>query len=288
MKLEYSSTAYREILSTPLRTLQLFITNRCNLRCKGCFYAAHLGREDMKLGQYTGIVTHHAAVSGIQRITLLGGEPTLHPDLSSMVEINDMLGLKTTVYTNGNCLDKTCELPAQIRVGVHGLYSSEKPLSALQITPKKFTLVYMLDASNVEELQHVPLYVSRYYPQVDEFYLSSIRDITVSGSFWVDTEDTISNDKYAEIVQNFIGRDDVLAQFRRIHISTRGVIKTAQQTFDTCTTCRFGNIYPDGKQTICPMDIGKGIEDPKLFTGRRCNKSSACVLQKIVLERVIS
>jgi len=286
VELKYDKDIWREVPVQPLRTLQMFVTNRCNLRCEGCFYAARLDQTEMSLKEYIDTVDRYAGK--VDRITILGGEPTLHRDLPEMVRYNRGLGLKTTIYTNGRDLDRTCDLAAQVRVGVHGLGDSEKPLTAVPMTIKPFTLVYMLSKANMDDLRYVPGIVNSWWPQVDQFYLSSIRDVTKSGDFWADTPGTLSNERYAEVVQNFINNPALAQRFRRLHISTRGTLKTAAQDFSSCQTCRFGNLYPGGQTTQCPMDIGLGVQGENLFPEqeRRCRRSSACVLQKICLERI--
>lgn len=86
-------------------TLQIFITNRCNLNCKGCFTrkVMKIGPDDMSLFGYLIQLSKFKKCGGIQ-INLLGGEPLLHPNLSEMCRINKLEGIKTTIYTNGTLL----------------------------------------------------------------------------------------------------------------------------------------------------------------------------------------
>ena len=43
---------------------------------------------------------------GIEKITYLGGEPFLHPDLSAMASHAGTLGLQRVVVTNGTMISK--------------------------------------------------------------------------------------------------------------------------------------------------------------------------------------
>ncbi|MEK6816931.1 MAG: radical SAM protein, partial [Nanoarchaeota archaeon] len=128
--LRYDESKWEEVPAKIVNTLQLFITNRCNLRCKACFYAHNLGKQDMTLEQYKNNVMEYK--DKIKKVILLGGEPTLHPGMEEMIEFNRKLGLKTTIYTNGAQI-KRLEFfdlsNVEIRVGVYGSQSSEKPLS---------------------------------------------------------------------------------------------------------------------------------------------------------------
>jgi chloramphenicol O-acetyltransferase len=114
-----------------------------------------------------------------------------------------------------------------------------------------------------------------------QFFLSSIRDITVTGNFWKDTDDTVSNEEYCEIVQNFLNFYN--GKIKKIHIASRGILETTQNKM-TCQTCRFGNIFPNGEIITCPFDIALNKISTDFEYGRLCNKNG-CVLQKIILER---
>ncbi|MDD5164752.1 MAG: 4Fe-4S cluster-binding domain-containing protein, partial [Patescibacteria group bacterium] len=88
----------------PVNTLQLFITNRCNLRCKGCFYAHKLGAKEMSLREYQDYILKY--LPEIQKVILLGGEPTMHKNLPQMLKFNNQYGLKTTIYSTGFNLEQ--------------------------------------------------------------------------------------------------------------------------------------------------------------------------------------
>lgn len=80
----------------------LAITNSCNAHCPVCFAAAgeeetpqFLSREHIaKLGRRLRVLGRH-------KITLTGGEPTLHPQLPEVIRDLRRLGLLVTMPTNG-------------------------------------------------------------------------------------------------------------------------------------------------------------------------------------------
>jgi organic radical activating enzyme len=277
MYLSFDRSKWTEEVPIPINTLQLFITNKCNLRCKGCFYAHKLGSQEMGLEQYKQYVNNYK--NNVQKIVLLGGEPTLHPDLLEMIKYNKVLGLKTTIYTNGakvSALDSEELNEVEIRIGVYGFLLSEKPLSALKRTKRPITIVYMLRKDNVKELLKTA-YSSESFG-CNRFYISSIRDITKTQDYWLDTNETVSPVEYARIVQDFI--NEYGGNLPEIHIAKRGIFENGS----TVNTCRFGNIFPDGEKVICPLDISKNITVEELsFGSSKCNKKG-CILQKIVLK----
>ncbi|MFA5759160.1 MAG: radical SAM protein [Clostridia bacterium] len=189
----------------PVNTLQIFITNRCNMRCKGCFYAHKLDNiSDMSLEQYKTIVKSYAAY--VKKIILLGGEPLLHKQIGDMIIENHKYNISTTIYTNGRNIEILKDLPnipVEIRIGVFGNTLTEKPLSKIPSITHPVKIVFMLRKDNISELNNVALSAeSRFNCQT--LYLSSIRDISVTKDYWKDTEETINNEDYALLIQNFM------------------------------------------------------------------------------------
>jgi len=223
----------------------------------------------------------------VKKVILLGGEPTKHQNLGEMIRFNQSLELKTTIYTNGFNLEILEDIDLNdvcIRLGVYGSYSSEKPISKIKRAKIPLEIVYMLRKNNVKELMETSRIAEREF-DCKGFYISSIRDIAQTHDYWKDTNETLSLDKYATIIQKFI--DNYTGGIKKIHLSRRGVLYT-DKTDDSTNCCRFGNLFPGGEKIICPFDISKKILSPDLvFNERQCNKNSSCLLRKIVLKRII-
>jgi MoaA/NifB/PqqE/SkfB family radical SAM enzyme len=288
MMLKYNTSEWQELLPRPVNTLQLFITNRCNNRCKACFYAHSLGSEEMSFEDYQKIVLKYS--ENVSKVILLGGEPTLHKDINKMIRLNSLLGLKTTVYTNGINIKVLEQLEASdlaritIRIGVYGAEKSEKPLLRVPDTQLPVTVVYMLRKDNVDELMKTALMAEKRF-NCKEFYISSIRDIAATNDYWKETDETLPLEEYSRVVQEFV--KSYKGKIRKLHISRRGVIESKKKYPLATKHCRFGNVFPDGKKIICPLDISKKLYSPELgFRSRHCNKHNECLLQKIVLERI--
>lgn len=292
--LKYPETV-QEVPVFPKNTLQLFITDRCNLRCKGCFYRERLGAEDMLYGDYVDYIWKYK--EEVSKIILLGGEPTLHPNFFNMLDFNQSLSFKTTVYTNGSHLKGIANIfkdnpsirdNTTIRVGVHGFECSDKPLIKVQKISDELKpylpihFVYMLANYNVGELDAAVEYAKKHY-NVTGVYLSSIRELDVTGDYWLDTPDTIPIPEYANIVQNFVNNYDFDVP---LHISTRGLIITENNDFKSINKCRFGNVMRNGDLITSPFDISQQILSEELSFGtQECKRHNKCVLQKIILKR---
>lgn len=81
----------------------LHVLTRCNLRCRHCYInpAAH-GRNRLPLGRIARWLEILAARRPGANLVLLGGEPTLHPELPEAVRVARRLGYASvTIDTNG-------------------------------------------------------------------------------------------------------------------------------------------------------------------------------------------
>jgi len=283
MKLQYNKDKWQLCEPEYLNTIQFFITNKCNRRCKGCFYASSLdNKTHMTFDKYINILNNY--LPQIQKVVLIGGEPTLSPHLSDMIVYNQKHNLTTTIYTNGyklDCLRNIDLYNVKVRIGILGLKRGEKALIDVDKVKFPVFIVQMLRQDNIHEVMDIASYAEENF-NCSDFMLSSIRDIEVTKSFWEDTEETISNEKYAEIVQNFLNEYD---GNMNIHISRRGVFEGNKHIYH----CRFFNFFPNKTQgIICPLDISLQLyDDPEKysFQQRKCNKHSECILQKLVLKR---
>ncbi|MBU1199882.1 MAG: radical SAM protein [Nanoarchaeota archaeon] len=284
--LKYDASKWQEILPRPVNTLQVFVTNKCNKRCKACFYAHNLGEQEIKFEDYKKIAFKYA--DSVAKVILLGGEPTLYKNINKIIKLNNLLNLKTTVYTNGaniRILEDAEDLSqTTIRIGVLGAYKSEKPLAKVQKTNLPVTIVYMLRKDNVNELMKTVEMAEKRF-NCKKFYISSIRDIAATKNYWKDTDETLTLQEYADTVQDFL---ENYKGNMEMHISKRGILETNKKYPFIMNKCRFGNVFPDKKKIICPFDISQKIYTKELsFRARKCNKHKECLLQKIVLKRKI-
>ncbi|MEN6637631.1 MAG: radical SAM protein [Smithella sp.] len=73
---------YRRIASLNIRSSIYDLTNRCNLRCKGCFFFSsgeHRVAEERDIGKWEQFIDREKE-RGVNLAILIGGEPTLCMD----------------------------------------------------------------------------------------------------------------------------------------------------------------------------------------------------------------
>ncbi len=77
----------------------LYLTHRCNLRCLYCNFPFQEISE-LSTGQWLRVIDQLADL-GVRRVTFLGGEPLLRPDLPDLLRHARRRGLACVLSTNG-------------------------------------------------------------------------------------------------------------------------------------------------------------------------------------------
>lgn len=104
----------------------VLITNRCNLNCPYCFFADELERNDntnkaeMSISDFE-YVADFFVKSGVNEISLLGGEPTLHSQFKQVIDIAIDRNLKIVLKSNGLWGESVNEVLTKIPPGKSGL-----------------------------------------------------------------------------------------------------------------------------------------------------------------------
>lgn len=81
------------------RNVYLYITEACQLRCDTCYMGERLERAlKMPLSQIVGWLTTWRHMGG-SKLTILGGEPTLHPDFTQAVRAAQAIGFEQVITT---------------------------------------------------------------------------------------------------------------------------------------------------------------------------------------------
>jgi len=94
----FAQQAEDEISKRSRKQIMMFLTYRCNLKCPYCF-ASDLKADDMPAEKAMEIISQ-AHEEGINTITYCGGEPTLYPDFSLLLDRMKQEGIQTYFATN--------------------------------------------------------------------------------------------------------------------------------------------------------------------------------------------
>jgi len=81
------------------RNVYLYITEACQLRCEHCYMGNRLERaHKMPLDDIVATLTTWRRLGG-SKLTILGGEPTLHPDYCASINAANQLGYEHVITT---------------------------------------------------------------------------------------------------------------------------------------------------------------------------------------------
>jgi MoaA/NifB/PqqE/SkfB family radical SAM enzyme len=81
------------------RNVYLYITEACQLRCEHCYMGERLDRAlKMPLPQIVETLATWRRLGG-SKLTILGGEPTLHPDYCASIRVAKQLGYEHIITT---------------------------------------------------------------------------------------------------------------------------------------------------------------------------------------------
>jgi len=102
--------------------IQFYPTLNCNYSCPFCFNRKLPALKDIDVNDFNTILLTLKQL-GIYHIDILGGEPSLHPDLLQLIDLIVHNGLKTTISTNGTHIDLLTDISKtypkkSVRIGV--------------------------------------------------------------------------------------------------------------------------------------------------------------------------
>lgn len=274
---------YRELSLSKRNTLQVFITNRCNLRCDGCFARNVMDEHtvDMSVREYRKAI-QHAIYKGVKQINILGGEPFLHSYLPEFCRYNKVFGLKTTIYTNGTLMGRWDNLHgAKIRVSIYGL-DGDKGMTNLfgQQIKHPFDANFMVSAGTTLKGMLKVARISEEAYQCRVFFIFSMREC--ENGFFRDSENTMPVIDYKRLVHNFLDQYDGNME---IHISKRGVFESTLN-LPHCK-CKFANYFIGGKIIQCPYDVvNLKYQDDYEFDIRYCQQNNTCLMSKVIYQKI--
>lgn len=99
-----SSCYFRTTTDDGARKALVQIDERCNLHCAHCFVSATKAGQSMPYGDITGLLIPRLAACRVERVTLTGGEPTIHPRFMDIVRAMRDAGTHVGFCTNATTL----------------------------------------------------------------------------------------------------------------------------------------------------------------------------------------
>ncbi|MCM8781726.1 MAG: radical SAM protein [Candidatus Omnitrophica bacterium] len=91
-----------------LHSVSLEVTTRCNLKCLHCYLSYALRHEHFCYLDIESLKNILPTLSkrGCRNISLIGGEPLLHPHIDEIIYLCKSSGFDITIYTNATLIDE--------------------------------------------------------------------------------------------------------------------------------------------------------------------------------------
>src|ERR1700683_957021 len=99
------SCYFRTTTDGDTRKALVQIDERCNLRCAHCFVSATQQGQSMAYDRIYWHLIPRVTAGRVDRVTLTGGEPTIHPQFLGIVRALRDAGMQVGVCTNGTTLE---------------------------------------------------------------------------------------------------------------------------------------------------------------------------------------
>ncbi len=289
------------------------ILTQCNLKCRHCYInPKQHGKKTLPLSTIEAWLKIFSGEDKIANVIFLGGEPTLHPELSDAVKIAWKLGYgSVTVDTNGylfhdilnkvtpeevNYFSFSLDGPSSsINDPIRGRGSFDKCVSGLRCAVQKgfhISLIYTVSRENIRGLSYMPqllkdLGVERFFIQV-----IGIRGKSAENRDKDDDILQISHDEWLSIVPPVaeeVAGMGITVTWPKVFLDPGEPFHCAGLVADNYF------IFPNGRVYKCPLceDYpihGMVIKENQLLSTPRINECDlfglsipeGCVMNKII------
>jgi len=244
--------------STAEKSLQLFVTNRCNLACNNCF------SQDLTAEQKKGMSVDDAIALAemnpdYSRVNLMGGEPLLHEGINEIVSgIKELGDRRLAIFTNAMALKrlKRESEPVRLSVSFHDLESKErnrKPIVPILDELKDFhdrendvKPIFLIDQSNYNNVKNIITFFDQSVPWVNTLRIGLMRN---EAQYFSDSG-VVSFEDYAKVVQDIVNTYNGRLNFEFL---TKGVLRFNDREYDDCSVDRLRNVFPDMTYSDCVL-----------------------------------
>ena len=307
-----NATVTRKTVAFTRNAVNVFfhILTRCNLNCRHCYInPAQHGTQILDIDTIRTWLSVFVSDNRPVNLILLGGEPTLHPDLAPAIKIARRLGYASiTVDTNGylfhNFLDRVTPADidylsfsldgptAEINDPIRGNGSFAACTAGIrQAVDRGFaaSLIYTVSAANINQLEQMPplladLGISRFFIQV--------LGIRGPGADGPDALTQVSRSRWNRVVPpvaEAVARSGITVTYPKVFLEPGEPFKCAGNVA--------GNyfIFPNGRVYRCPLcedypihalsfENNRLIEQPAINETDlfRLDIPEGCVMNKLV------
>ena len=311
----------RKTVSFARRAANVFfhLLTNCNLKCRHCYINPDQhGRNTLDIDTIDRWLTLFARRHQSANLILLGGEPTLHPDLAQAVKSASRLGYgSVTIDTNGYLFHDILNRVTPDEVDVFS-FSLDGPdpsvndplrgkgcfdactrgIAEAKARGFSVSLIYTVSSANIDALHKMPELLERL--EVDRFF---IQVIGVRGQ-WVGDEANrealaqVDRDTWLEIVPQVaeeVARRGIPAIFPKVFLDPGEPFECAGLVADNYF------VFPNGRAYRCPLCEDYPlhafeIRDDHLVDAPRINETDlfplsipeGCVMNRVIQPQSLS
>ena len=271
--MNYWLTQIKETIK-PGKQLVFFVTNRCNLRCKHCFYPTNIKPRELTLDE----IKDFADKNKFTQVILTGGEPFLRNDIADIAKIFISRGCRINIDTNGSYPEKvetfvekipnavfqiSIDGDEELHDEIRGEGSYKKAMETLNIlrAHKIRTIVSTsINKLNCREIPKIPGATHLYnFTRSAELHTFNVPKELLSG---FDSNITLTLGEMKEVFGR-IKWDESLFGIVNKTIMARAIEDLEKRKPTPCSAGKKWLIlYPDGKTGICEM-LKAGVKKPK-------------------------
>jgi len=158
--------------------VMLDLTWRCDHKCAFCYNPVENRKDGDPSGETSQDIIRTLAGWGVNEILYLGGEPTLHSDFETILELGASLGLKQRIVTNGGHIDKRrAKLMAGLNVEVGVSLHSARPYIHDRLTGARGAYLKVMQSLDTLASAGVSVFIQYSPTQLDEAGLKPLANL---------------------------------------------------------------------------------------------------------------
>ncbi len=245
------------------------ILTQCNLSCRHCYInPAQHGRRRLGLTTIRRWLAVLAERSPAANLVLLGGEPTLHPELAGVVRAARKLGYASvTIDTNGYLFNGILErvtpahvdffsfsldgATAAVNDALRGQGSYDACTAGIgraKAAGFRTSLIYTVSERNLHELQRMPDLLARL--GVDHFFIQVIGLRGQSAAGGGDAGLQVTREAWLQAVPEVaraVARQGIPVTYPKVYLSSEEPFECAGRVADNYF------VFPNGRVYRCPL-----------------------------------
>lgn len=305
----------RQTVSFSRNAINVFfhILTRCNLNCSHCYINPRQhGDRTLPLETIQRWLDAFTEKSKQANVIFLGGEPTLHPDLSGAVKYARQRGYQSiTIDTNGYLFNDILSriTPADVDYLSFSLDGATRPvndairgkgcydqcLSGIRRSVAggfKTSLIYTVSVANIHELPDMVPLVEKL--SIDRFFIQviGIRGKSAQKRKTINGPGQVARDQWRKVVPGVaeaIAQKGITVTYPKVFLSNKDVFECAGLVADNYF------IFPNGRVYRCPLcedfpfhslafENDRLVESPPLNENDffRLSIPEGCVMNKLI------